>query len=59
MSDSELILMQVKVPRDLVKKVDHIAIELGKPRAGAVEHLLMQGLEHTPHIPDWGPRKRA
>ena len=41
---NELILLQVKIPRALVRRVDHIAIELGGHRAVAVVHLLELGL---------------
>jgi len=50
MNDSGgLMLLQVRVPRELVKRVDHIAIELGTGRAAAIVHLLTLGILNSPY----------
>lgn len=41
------VLIQVRIPRALVKQVDHAAIELNCDRAGAVAYLLERGLERV------------
>lgn len=38
-------MVQVRLPRDLVRAVDHYAIEVDEYRAQAVERLLRAGLE--------------
>lgn len=41
------VLIQVRIPRALVKQIDHAAIELDCDRAGAVAYLLERGLERV------------
>lgn len=40
-----LIMIQVRLPRDLVRQVDHWRIDHGMTRAAAVAALLRAGLE--------------
>jgi len=39
-----LILLQVRVPQDLVKQIDHLGVDLDLFRAGVVELLLREAL---------------
>lgn len=54
--DDETMMLQVRVPRALVRKVDIIALEMGKARAVAIEHLLTLGLEAVGYRSPMGER---
>jgi hypothetical protein len=41
---AELVMLQVRLPRELVKALDHWCIDSEQTRAQAVERLLRQGL---------------
>jgi predicted transcriptional regulator len=43
-------MIHVRLPKDLVKKVDHLAVELESDRARAMEHLLRQALNAEKQI---------
>lgn len=50
---NEIVLLQVRLPRELVKRVDHVAVELNTHRPGAVQYLLEKALqdEWLSHFP--------
>lgn len=40
-------MLQVRIPRDLLRRVDHVAVEMEASRAAAVARLLRAGLEQV------------
>lgn len=38
--DDERVVIRIKLPRDLIKRVDHVALDLDVDRARAIEEML-------------------
>ena len=47
MSEGDRVVIHVRLPRGLVKRIDHAAVETGEDRARAVERLVELGLSYT------------
>lgn len=45
MNDVERVLVQVLLPKDLVRQIDHLKIDQGTSRATVIEDCLRKGIE--------------
>ena len=45
-AEAERVLLQVRLPKDLVKRLDHACVDWEQSRAELVEELLREGLKN-------------
>lgn len=45
--DDGRVLVQVRLPKDLVKRLDHLRIDRGVARAALIEQFLTEALAHA------------
>lgn len=46
---AERVMVQVRLPKDLVRRIDHLSIDRDLFRAQMVEHLVREGLKTFDH----------